>query len=112
MQRHAQIPAFGASILLAISCATAPSAFAHGGQYRTPGGSVPPHLRDPNDPTPPPPPPPPTGPGPVTPTDPPPPGGGPVTPKDPPNPTPPTSTPIDGPTPGGGRRSVTSVDQW
>ena len=112
MQRHAQISALSASILLAMSCATAPYAFAHGGQYRTPGGSVPPDLRDPNDPTPPPPPPPPTGPGPVTPTDPPSPTGGPVTPKDPPTPTPPTSTPVDGPTPGGGRRSVTSFDQW
>ena len=35
----------------------ASDAFAHGGQYRGPGGAVPPSLREPNDPTPPNPPP-------------------------------------------------------
>jgi HEAT repeat protein len=46
-------------------------AWAHGGQYRGPGGAVPPGQREPSDPTPPPPPPPsgpPTTPPPTTPS--------------------------------------------
>ena len=40
----------------------APDAHAHGGQYRGPGDSLPPGLREPHDPQPPPPPPPSEGP--------------------------------------------------
>ncbi len=42
--------------LLALSL-IATDAWAHGGQFRGPGGSVPPRMREPHDPTPPPPPP-------------------------------------------------------
>ena len=50
---------------LALAC-TAGSVFAHGGQFRGPGGAVDPRLREPTDPTPPTPPKPSGGP-PVTP---------------------------------------------
>ena len=88
----------------------APSAWAHGGQYRGPGGAVPPGLREPSDPTPPPPPPPTTQPPPTTTGDP----GTPPPPVTTPNVPPPTTgptTPLDG-GPGTGRKSPTSFDQW
>jgi HEAT repeat protein len=71
--------------------------WAHGGQFRGPGGSVPPGLREPTDPTPPPPPPPSGG-------SPPPSSGAPTTPPagtPPATPTPPTVTPPTGPTDSG-----------
>src|SRR5947208_2821728 len=79
--------------------AFAPGALAHGGQFRGPGGAVPPGLREPGDPTPPPPPPPSRPPPPVT------------TPSQPPPPMPPITTPGDGP-PTPGKKSPTSFDQW
>ncbi|MCC7140218.1 MAG: HEAT repeat domain-containing protein [Planctomycetes bacterium] len=93
--------------------AAAPSAFAHGGQYRAPGGAVPPGLREPSDPTPPPPPPPTTPPGPTTPPDTPP-SGGPTTPTTPNQPGTPPPSPVtpDDPTSPGGRKPQTSYDQW
>jgi HEAT repeat protein len=71
--------------------------WAHGGQFRGPGGSVPPGLREPTDPTPPPPPPP-SGP-PVTPP--------PTTPT-PTQPTPPPVTPTE-PTQGPPPPTVTEM---
>ena len=73
--------------------------YAHGGQYRGPGGAVPPNQREPSDPTPPAPPPPsgpPTTPPPTTPSGPPP--SGPTTPT--PTPTPGTPAPTSAPTMG------------
>src|SRR5688500_2076357 len=90
----------------------APSAFAHGGQYRSPGGAVPPGLREPSDPTPPPPPPPSSPP--VT-TTPPPPGSAPppAAPTTPSQPVPPPGTPTDStPMPERGRKPQTSYEQW
>jgi HEAT repeat protein len=92
--------------------ALAPAAFAHGGQYRTPGGSVPPGLREPSDPTPPPPPPGTTPPPTTTPPETPPPGT-PTTPTTPTPPAPPPttpSTPSDGPREA--RKAPTSYEQW
>jgi HEAT repeat protein len=99
----------------AVLVAVAPKALAHGGQFRGPGGNVPPGLREPNDPNPPPPPPtttPPSGPPTTTP-----PSGAPpvVTPTDPGGntaPVPPT-TGDTGPTPSSGpKKTPTSFDQW
>jgi HEAT repeat protein len=97
----------------ALALLVAPEAKAHGGQFRGPGGGVPPGLREPSDPTPPPPPPP-TTPPPTTPPDP--------TPGNPPGPTtPPTkeAPPVTAPpktepdeNKGGGRKAPTSFDQW
>ncbi len=97
MSRVLRVVALCTGILL--PCAS--DAFAHGGIFRGPGGAVPPHLREPTDPTPPPPPPPTTGaptptpsePGLPTPKPPPPvtPGGG------PPAPQPPMTGPEGGP---------------
>ena len=56
----------GALIAALAIPAVAPDAHAHGGQYRGPGGGLPPGLREPHDPVPPPPPPP-TGEPPTTP---------------------------------------------
>lgn len=71
--------------------------WAHGGQFRGPGGAVPPGMREPSDPTPPPPPPPsgpPTTPsGPTTPSP-----GTPSQPATPNTPTPPPPTTPLGPT--------------
>ncbi len=92
--------------------ALASDLWAHGGQFRGPGGSVPPSLREPTDPTPPPPPPPSSGP----PTTPPPtttPGSGPTAP--PPNTPPPTTPPPTSPelgAPGGGKKSPLSFESW
>ena len=86
--------------------------FAHGGQFRGPGGGVPPNLRDPSDPTPPAPPPPTQGPPPVTGGDPTPPPTGPVTPNQPPGSSPPPQTLPDGPAGGPGRKTAPSFDQW
>ena len=89
----------------------ASDAWAHGGQFRGPGDSVPPGLREPSDPTPPPPPPPsgpPPSPTPITPT---------PTPNQPSQPTtpsgtpPPTTTP-DTPTQGGRRATPASFEDW
>jgi HEAT repeat protein len=91
----------------------APSAFAHGGQYRAPGGNVPPGLREPSDPTPPPPPPPSTPPPTTTPPDTP--GAPPPTPVVTPPSGAPAPAPVttDGPTPGPkGTKPQTSYDQW
>ena len=89
----------------------ATQAFAHGGQYRGPGGAVPPNQRQPTDPQPPPPPPPsgtpvtkpPTTGGPPQPT------SGPVTP-DPVGP-PTTTEPPMGATRRGGRGSL-GYETW
>jgi HEAT repeat protein len=91
-----------ASLLVAFALVVfAGDLWAHGGQYRGPGGAVPPNQREPSDPTPPPPPPPsgpPTTPPPTTPSP-----GAPTptapTPTTPPPATPATpQTPSDGPT--------------
>jgi HEAT repeat protein len=79
-------------LFIGVTATIAPDAYGHGGQFRGPGDSVPPGLREPSDPIPPPPPPPPTS---TTPT--------PVTPGTTPIPTAPTTpgvkpTPV--PTPG------------
>lgn len=92
----------------------APLALAHGGQFRGPGGGVPPGLREPSDPTPPPPPPPTSPPPSTTPTDPSTPNPTPTTPSTPNQPppvTPPTTGP-DTPNAPGGRKAPTSYDQW
>jgi HEAT repeat protein len=93
--------------------ALAPTAFAHGGQYRQPGGGVPPGLREPSDPTPPPPPPPSTPPPTTTPPDSPapPPPSGPVTPSTPPV-APPSTPTTDNPNQPGGKKPQTSYEQW
>lgn len=90
----------------------AQDAYAHGGQYRGPGGNLPPGLREPHDPVPPPPPPPTGDPSPpiTTPTD-----------RPPPSFTPPSGTPPQetGSTPFGtgsgrptrGKASITA-DSW
>jgi HEAT repeat protein len=88
--------------------------WAHGGQFRGPGGSVPPSMREPTDPTPPPPPPPPSG---VPPTTPPPttPGAGPTPPPPPTTPqptTPPPTTGDLGSGPGAGKKSPLSYESW
>lgn len=95
----------------ALAAWLAPSALAHGGQYRTPGGSVPPGLREPSDPTPPPPPPPPTGQPPTTPPD------SPTPPATPTAPTTPGATPPPPNTAGDDNKPArakpqTSYDQW
>jgi len=89
----------------------APDAWAHGGQFRGPGDSVPPGLREPSDPTPPPPPPPTSAPPPVTPptTTP--------TPKAPPAPTtpgvqPPPTTAPDNNNPQRGKLTPASFEDW
>ena len=90
--------------------ALASDLWAHGGQFRGPGGSVPPSLREPTDPTPPPPPPPSGGP----PTAPPPtttPGTGPPPNANPPPVTPPPTTPELG-APTGGKKSPLSFESW
>lgn len=106
--RTTTIAALGTFTLLTLT----PCAWAHGGQFRGPGGGVQPRLRDPYDPPSPPPPPPPSGP-PVTP--------GPVpTPGDPgpggqpPAVTPPGTPPStpDLPGAGGGRRSALTYESW
>ncbi|MFV1959473.1 MAG: HEAT repeat domain-containing protein, partial [Planctomycetota bacterium] len=102
-----------AAFLLAVGVLVvfAPSAQAHGGQFRGPGDSVPPGLREPSDPTPPPPPPPsgpPSSPTPVTPTPNTPPPSAPTTPTG----GPPTTT---GPTTGPNQRPrgpQTSFEDW
>jgi HEAT repeat protein len=90
----------------------APSAFAHGGQFRGPGGAVPPGLREPSDPTPPPPPPP-TEPPPTTPPDTTPPSGPPpVTPPDPTTPPPPPQSNPDPETGSTRRSSSIGYENW
>ncbi len=101
------------ALLLLLVLAFASPAFAHGGQYRGPGGHVPPGLKEPGDPTPPPPPPPgspPTTGEPTTPSAP----GAPPQPTDPGTPTPPSTTPGDTPTPQGRRPGANSLgmDSW
>ena len=86
--------------------------WAHGGQFRGPGGSVPPSMREPTDPTPPPPPPPSGGP----PTTPPPttPGAGPTAPT-PTTPQPTTPPPVSTDLPGAGgtgKKSPLSFESW
>ncbi len=102
-----------ASLLVAFAFVVfAGDLWAHGGQYRGPGGAVPPNQREPSDPTPPPPPPPsgpPTTPPPTTPSAPSPtPTPQPTTPSAPP-PTP--TTPTEGPT---ARRTAGSLgyENW
>ena len=86
-------------------------AYAHGGQYRVPGGGVDPGLREPTDPTPPPPPPPPTPPTtpPSTPGTPP-----PTTPPPTTQPTTPTTPTVPGTQPGTTRKrqAALSYDNW
>jgi hypothetical protein len=50
---------FGALLVSIALMVFAGDLWAHGGQYRGPGGAVPPNQREPSDPTPPAPPPPP-----------------------------------------------------
>ncbi len=95
--------------------AVAPDAHAHGGQYRGPGGALPPGLREPHDPVPPPPPPP-TGQPPVTPPPTTPGRGGPpqpLTPGGDPQPTTPGTDPLSG---GSGRpkkaKATITADSW
>lgn len=57
-----------ALLVVGLSLVFSPVVYGHGGQWRGPGDSVPPNLREPTDPTPPPPPPPPTDPSPTTPS--------------------------------------------
>jgi HEAT repeat protein len=84
--------------------------WAHGGQFRGPGGSVPPGLREPTDPTPPPPPPPSGGS--------PPPSGGPTTPPagaPPSTPAPTTPPPATGGTDAGptrGNKGTPGFQDW
>lgn len=92
----------------------AQDAFAHGGQYRGPGGAVPPNQREPSDPTPPPPPPPstpPTTPPPTTPSPGPSPTPTPTTPGTPAPVTPATPTPTMGTTRKGARGSL-GFENW
>lgn len=95
----------------AVGLATfAPSAFAHGGQFRGPVGGLPNGPREPSDPTPPPPPDPSTPTPPTTPSD-------PSTPTPPSAPTTPTTPSAPQPTTGempgpGGKKSQVSLDQW
>lgn len=96
----------------AVGLATfAPSAFAHGGQFRGPVGGLPNGPREPSDPTPPPPPDPSTPPPPTTPSDPssPTPPSAPAT--TPSTPSAPQPTTGDTPT-AGGKKSQISLDQW
>jgi HEAT repeat protein len=95
---------------VALALAAAPEAKAHGGQFRGPGGGVPPGLREPSDPTPPPPPPPTTPPPTTTPTDPSTPNPTPVTPSTPNQPPPTQTNPDPDKTPG--KKAPTSFDQW
>lgn len=108
-------------VLLSVSvaalalCALAGDLWAHGGQFRGPGGAVPPGLREPNDPTPPPPPPPSGGPPTTPPSTTPPSTGGPVTPPTTTTPTapPPPAITADNPnTPTAGKKSPLSFESW
>lgn len=100
------------ALVLLLVLAFTPIAFAHGGQYRGPGGAVPPQQREPGDPTPAPPPPP-SGP-PVTPTGPTTGGGGPPQPTNPGDPTTPApSTPSDPSTqPRTRGKQTIGMDSW
>ena len=96
----------------AVGLATfAPAAFAHGGQFRGPSGSVPSGGREPNDPTPPPPPSDPSPPSPTTPSDPttPAPTPGPGAPVTPSAPMPTTPGPE---APNRGSKAPVSLDHW
>lgn len=104
---------FFALLIGAALLALPTDAYAHGGQYRVPGGGVDPGLREPTDPTPPPPPPPsapPTTPAPT-------PSPTPTPPTTPPS-TPPTTPPPSQPTPGTmptgerGKQAGLSYDNW
>jgi HEAT repeat protein len=103
-----------AALLTAGTLTLSSNLWAHGGQFRGPGGSVPPSMREPTDPTPPPPPPPTGGP----PTTPPPtttPGTGAPPPTTPPPTTPIPSTPTPSPdtgAPGAGRKTPQSFENW
>jgi HEAT repeat protein len=92
------------------ACVFAGDLWAHGGQFRGPGGAVPPGMREPSDPTPPPPPPPsgapPTTPSPTTPTP-----SAPTTPSPVPS-TPPPSTPTVGGQPNTGKKSSLGFENW
>ena len=103
----------GALLTALVIPTVATDAHAHGGQYRGPGGALPPNLREPHDPTPPPPPPPtgdPTTPPTTPPVDRP---NGPLTGPDTPPPTQsgtPTFTGGKG-RPQGGKATITA-DSW
>jgi len=94
--------------------AIASEGWAHGGQYRGPGGSVQPGAREPTDPTPPPPPPPsgppvtpdPTTPSPSTPTP-----STPTTPQ-PGTPPPPTTGAPEIGSQGGGKQTGLGFENW
>jgi HEAT repeat protein len=103
----------GLLVGLGATALLAPSALAHGGQFRGPGGAVPPGLREPSDPTPPPPPPPSTPP-PTTPPDSTPPSGGPP-PTTPPSAPPPVTgpPPVSGPEEAGPRKPTSiGYENW
>ncbi len=100
----------GFAVGVAGAALLAPQAFAHGGQFRGPGGEAPPGLREPSDPTPPPPPSPTTPPPTTTPPDPTTPNPTPQTPTTPSAQPPTTETPATAP--GAGKKSPTSFDQW
>ena len=104
---------FAALLVSVALMIVASDVWAHGGQYRGPGGAVPPNQREPSDPTPPPPPPPsgpPTTPPPTTPS----PGGPtaptPTTPSPSPT-TPQTPTPNMGDTKKGAKSSL-GFENW
>jgi len=103
-----------AAVLMTVALAIiAQDAYAHGGQYRGPGGAVPPNQREPSDPTPPPPPPPsgpPTTQPPTTPPTGPAPAPTPTTPGTP-QPTTPQPTPTMGETKKGARGSL-GFENW
>lgn len=99
-------------LVAAASFALAPDAFAHGGQFKAPGGAVDPGQRAPEDPTPPPPPPPSGPPTTPSPTDPGKPGPtGPTTPP-PSAPPPPTTAPGELGGTQRGKAAGLSYDQW
>ena len=105
---------FAALVLTMALAIVAQDAYAHGGQYRGPGGAVPPNQREPSDPTPPPPPPPsgpPTTPPPTTPPTGPAPAPTPTTPNTPQPTTPQPTTPGMGETKKGARGSL-GFENW
>ena len=98
--------------VLAASALLTSDLWAHGGQFRGPGGAVPPGMREPSDPTPPPPPPP-SGP-PTTPSTPTTPGGPAPSMPTTPNPAGPATPTPNAPTQGPGRKGPASIgfENW
>ncbi len=104
---------FAVLLCMGVVALAASSAFAHGGQFRGPGGAVPPGLREPSDPTPPPPPPPTGGPPVTTPPDPSgPPAPPPVTTPGTPPSVPPPQTGTQPDSPGGRKPGSIGYENW